>query len=612
MVRWATLLSCLSLAGSSPSLVAWYKCDGSGANPASVPDAQGHAAMQLDLTGAAKVPLSSAAGAPGAVMLFGNASSGFPVVVPHHKEIESEEFSFSLWLNYWWDAAGGTLFARGDALSYVMLYRGSPKIEVHNGAGGKTEWTAYPRACSAILPGAWTHLVLSYAKSGEARLHVNGAFCASGKGDSGGAKSDSADLRFPQWAGMLSDFRMYDGPLADADAAAVYNATRAAYTPGAVRYALPPTAVIAAAGRAWTPPPLVPSAADAPMHAAWLNYNLSHGSGGASAGAAAPLPQPPAFLRRIVWSADPDPAVHEAARTPLLSRPHPARRTAVRELAVALRAPTLDDGDLSEEDDDSSSGSALGDSVVIGVCADRAVRRVLRAAASSGGGGGGDGKCPLAPGSSEEAFAVRTLELPRRQRVLLVVGGGAAGMLYGAFGIARRMQLGGQGGSAWWQQLDDDWQESPSTRFRCLNHWNQWRGFAMDAFYPPALAGRGASMFNWTALALNTAASMQQVRDWARLLASVGVNALAPQDVNYDPRCAYLEHLRELPALAAALREFAISLFWTPNFLLAPLQATADALYAAVPDFGGCTFGSLATRTFSFFYLLTNSPLLLY
>ena len=35
------------------------------------------------------------------------------------------------------------------------------------------------------------------------------------------------------------------------------------------------------------------------------------------------------------------------------------------------------------------------------------------------------------------------------------------------------------------------------------------------------------------------------------------------------------------------LRRYAIRLYWTPNFLLAPLQSTADALYGAVPDFGG-------------------------
>ena len=591
---------------ASPSLVAWYKCDGSGADAASVPDAQGHSPMQLDLSGAAKVSLSSSSSgdsaAIGAIMLFGNASSGYPLRVPHHREIETEEFTIALWLNYWWDASGSVLFRRGSALSYFMLYRGSPKVEVHTATGGKTEWTAYPQACSAVFPGAWNHLAFTYSKKGDVSLYVNGAFCASGKGDSGGAKSDSAGLEFPQWAGLLSDFRVYSAPLAASDVAAVWNETRASYAPGTVAHALPPRGVVVAAGRAWTPPPLAPSAADTPLHDAWLNFNLS---GPGTAVTAARLP---AFVRRVVWSADPDPAVHEAAGTPLLSRPHPARRTAVRELAAALQAMHSEaagrkgSGVAVLSDAAILKDSELGDAVVIGTCEDRAVRRVLRAASPRSSCGSSSAacprSCPLSPTASEEAFAVRLLGLPDGGggRVLLVVGGGAPGMLYGAFGIARRVQLGGSGGGsgddngrAWWDDRASlAWEESPSTRYRIINHWNQWRGFAMDAFYPPALAGRGDSMFNWTAMALNTTAATRQVRDWARLLASVGVNALAPQDVNYDQRCAYLQHLDELPALAAVLREYAIALFWTPNYLLAPLQSTADALYAAVPDFGGC------------------------
>ena len=39
--------------------------------------------------------------------------------------------------------------------------------------------------------------------------------------------------------------------------------------------------------------------------------------------------------------------------------------------------------------------------------------------------------------------------------------------------------------------------------------------------------------------------------------------------------------------LGDLLRAYAIRLYWTPNYLLAGEQATADALYSAVPDLGG-------------------------
>ena len=42
-----------------------------------------------------------------------------------------------------------------------------------------------------------------------------------------------------------------------------------------------------------------------------------------------------------------------------------------------------------------------------------------------------------------------------------------------------------------------------------------------------------------------------------------------------------------METLGTILRAYAIRLFWTPNYLLAPQQSVADKLYQAVPDFGG-------------------------
>ena len=70
-------------------------------------------------------------------------------------------------------------------------------------------------------------------------------------------------------------------------------------------------------------------------------------------------------------------------------------------------------------------------------------------------------------------------------------------------------------------------------------------------------------------------------------MAAVGINAVAPTDVDWFSNNDFLQHLDVLPALGALLRSYAIKLYWTPNYLIAPLQSTADALYKAVPDFGG-------------------------
>eukprot|EP00937_MAST-01D_sp_MAST-1D-sp2_P007141 g7141.t1 len=553
----------------------------------------------------------------GALLLWGNASSGKPLAIPHHNEIDGmSEFAFAFWISYWWDASAGVLLSRSEAPNYLSLYRGAIKAEVHNSGGGKTEWTAYPLKCGYVQPGEWHHVALSYSKHGEMSLSVDGKACATGKGDSGDAKSTSSDIGFGQWAGALSDLRIFRSPLGAADAAAIYNATRSSYiSAAAAALARPPAAVVAAAGRAWSPRPTA-SAADAPMQRGWLNYNATAATDDAW----------PLWTRRVVWSPGPmgraAAAESSAQAVPLLARPHPARRSAVRELALALRgaavlrpataaplaapgpppldleldleidptmramrAPGADAG--ANADIDADAGGGLGDSVLIGGCGDALVRRALGAAA-------GNRSCPLAAGADRDAFATRLLRVgggPRPRHVLLVVGGGAPGMLYGAFAVARHAQLRG-GASADWGAAALEASEAPSTQYRCLNHWNQWRGFPQDAWSPPSMSGRGASMFNWSDFAPGLAGAAPtpgraRVQQWARLLASVGINALAPQDVNYDQRDAYLDHLDALPLLATTLRTYAIKLYWTPNFLLAPLQATADALYEKVPDFGG-------------------------
>ncbi len=77
------------------------------------------------------------------------------------------------------------------------------------------------------------------------------------------------------------------------------------------------------------------------------------------------------------------------------------------------------------------------------------------------------------------------------------------------------------------------------------------------------------------------------LRDWARLMASAGWNALCPSEVNWDYRDNFLEHLDEVKTLARILRDYGLKLYWSPSYLLALEKETADQLYARVPDFGG-------------------------
>ncbi|NQV34394.1 MAG: right-handed parallel beta-helix repeat-containing protein, partial [Phycisphaeraceae bacterium] len=77
------------------------------------------------------------------------------------------------------------------------------------------------------------------------------------------------------------------------------------------------------------------------------------------------------------------------------------------------------------------------------------------------------------------------------------------------------------------------------------------------------------------------------IRDWVRLLASAGWNAICPSEVNWDYRDNFLDHLDEVEILAGILRDYGMTLYWSPSYLLALGPDTAKALYARVPDFGG-------------------------
>lgn len=122
-------------------------------------------------------------------------------------------------------------------------------------------------------------------------------------------------------------------------------------------------------------------------------------------------------------------------------------------------------------------------------------------------------------------------------------------------------------------------------------------------------AGRADSIFSWADL--RRGGNTTKIAAWVRLLSSVGVNAIAPQDVNWDQRNNYLDHLDEVAALGPLLRKYAIRLFWTPNFLLAPNRSTADALFKAVPDFGGYLYTDVDTRCQPFFFPRRFSAILI-
>ena len=71
------------------------------------------------------------------------------------------------------------------------------------------------------------------------------------------------------------------------------------------------------------------------------------------------------------------------------------------------------------------------------------------------------------------------------------------------------------------------------------------------------------------------------------MMASAGWNAICPSEINWSYRNNFLEHLDEVEILAGICRDYGITLYWSPSYLLALEKETADKLYSRVPDFGG-------------------------
>ena len=169
----------------------------------------------------------------------------------------------------------------------------------------------------------------------------------------------------------------------------------------------------------------------------------------------------------------------------------------------------------------------------------------------------------------EDGFVITAME-----GAVVVAGGIPAGVVFGAFDLIRRIQIGQD-------PLELDVLENPQVPIRMVAHWSYFRGLFGDRWRG---GGRDNSIFSWEELRTG---NTKRIRDWVRMLASCGWNALCPSEINWHYRNNFLEHLDEVEKLGDICRDYGIKLYWSPNYLLALDPKTADALYERVPDFGG-------------------------
>jgi alpha-glucuronidase len=161
------------------------------------------------------------------------------------------------------------------------------------------------------------------------------------------------------------------------------------------------------------------------------------------------------------------------------------------------------------------------------------------------------------------------------------------GVLYGVFAILRGLALHGM--------PTVGTRDSSAAPIRIVNHWDN-----LDGTIERGYAGRSIFWENG-----HVREDLTRVRDYARLLASVGINGCSINNVNADVRVITPEYLPEVARIAEAMRPWGVKVYLSLNFAaprdvgkidtfdplderaVAFWKETVDRVYAAVPDLGG-------------------------
>lgn len=173
-------------------------------------------------------------------------------------------------------------------------------------------------------------------------------------------------------------------------------------------------------------------------------------------------------------------------------------------------------------------------------------------------------------------------------RHLLIIGANERGVLYGVFGLLRKIAL-RQPVTA----LDE--KQEPYAPVRWVNEWNN-----LDGTIERGYAGRSLWFEND-----DVREDLGRASGYGRLLASLGINGVTVNNVNANARVITAEFLPQLARLAAAFRPWGVRIsvaidFSSPRRIggldtFDPGDArvaqfwkqTVDRIYEAIPDLGG-------------------------
>ncbi|MCK4293516.1 MAG: right-handed parallel beta-helix repeat-containing protein [Planctomycetes bacterium] len=437
-----------------------------------------------------------------------------------------------MWLNMAWD--GDTILKYNNGAVQFKVYRrhfqprfrGEDEFTYSSGIldydwpkYDMREWAFYPHVRAAVGDSEWHHFTVAYDdkskqiigwRDGEQISVVDLSTVAMEPLAREGLKEIVVGEGF---VGFVDDIRIYDRVLTGEDMREIYNKAKSTY-----------------AGRADTNPTdkemdvYKYRKEDHTLYRAWLQYRPASERLGKK------------LLKRIVA---------EGANSTV--------RTAAAELADAVKSmfgfkPSV------RTKPGSGSKVVLGTAETSSWIRDRADKLELDRIKNDG-------------------FIIKAVE-EASDTTLVIAGNVPAGVIFGAFDLIRRIQLGQD-------PSELDVLENPQIPIRMVDHWAYFRGFKGDKWRG---GGRDNSIYSWEELRTG---DTKLICDWVRMMSSAGWNAICPSEVNWCYRNNFLEHLDEVETLAGICRDYGMKLYWSPSYLLALEKETADKLYARVPDFGG-------------------------
>jgi len=192
-----------------------------------------------------------------------------------------------------------------------------------------------------------------------------------------------------------------------------------------------------------------------------------------------------------------------------------------------------------------------------------------------------------AKSGAPDAFALKTA-MDQGKHVTVVTAANDRGVLYGTFALLRKIQLGESIAN-----LDE--QQTPYAPVRWVDQWDN-----LDGTIERGYGGRSIFWDN-----MHARADLTRATAYARLLASIGINATSINNVNANPKLLGSDMIPEIARIADAMRPWGVHVALSIDFgspqsvggldtfdpadprVAAWWRAKTDELYRAVPDLAG-------------------------